>query len=64
MRDICNRNFGSPVVMLPDEAIITNPPVLLFGDFMVFGAEKENKIYEEIKNLDKLRNVLQVNLPI
>lgn len=61
MRDVCNRNFGTPVLLLPDESVIQNPPVLLFGDFMVFGAAKEDKIYEEIKNIEKMKLVLQVN---
>lgn len=61
MRDVCNRNFGSPVLSLPEDSKmrITEAPTLLFGDFMVFGAEKENKIYEEILNIQKMKTVLQ-----
>lgn len=62
MRDICNRSFGNQVLALPDEPIIKNPPLLLFGDFMVFGAAREDRIYEEILNMDKLKNILQVSL--
>ncbi|KAK9722971.1 AAA+ lid domain [Popillia japonica] len=59
MREVCGRCFGSPVLALPDEPIILNPPVLIFGDFMQVGAARENRIYEEIKDMTKLRNVLQ-----
>ena len=48
--------------MLPDEAVINNPPVLIYGDFMTFGAPIENRIYEEIKDTEKLKSVLQVSL--
>jgi dynein heavy chain len=65
MREICGRNFGTAVLALPDQPVITNPPLLLFGDFMQYGANKQDRIYEEIKNIDKMRSVLQVqtNLP-
>lgn len=59
MKEICGRSFGSTVLHLPDEPLITNPPLLLFGDFMQFGASKEDRIYEEITNFDKMKNVLQ-----
>lgn len=62
MKDVCNRSFSNPVLVLPDTPIIVNPPTLMFGDFMVPGAEKENKIYEEIRDIDKLRSILQVKL--
>ncbi|XP_073976967.1 dynein heavy chain at 16F isoform X2 [Rhodnius prolixus] len=55
---ICNEHFGSYIMELPEEGPITNPPVLLFGDFMT-NAPKEEKIYEEITDLSKLKNVLQ-----
>lgn len=61
MREVCGRCFGSPVLTLPDEPIISTPPILIFGDFMQLGAARENRIYEEIKDITKLRNVLQVN---
>lgn len=60
MREICNRAFGSPVLHLPDVAVIKNPPALFFGDFMQFGAAKEDRIYEEILDIEKLKSVLQV----
>lgn len=61
MRDVCNRNFGTPVINLPEgsKTKIFEPPILLFGDFMVFGATKENRFYEEIVNIPKLKTVLQ-----
>lgn len=58
MKEICGRCFGTPVLNLPDEKIIYNPPTLLFGDFMRFGAPKQDRIYEEIRDLDKLRAIL------
>ncbi|ERL87542.1 hypothetical protein D910_04933 [Dendroctonus ponderosae] len=60
MKEICSRNFGTPVLQLPDNTgLIENPPILLFGDFMQFGAERENRIYEELKNIDKVKSLLQ-----
>ncbi|XP_050294811.1 dynein axonemal heavy chain 6 [Anthonomus grandis grandis] len=59
MKEICTRNFGTPVLTLPETSLIEDPPILLFGDFMVFGAERENRIYEELKNIDKLKSILQ-----
>ncbi|CRK89849.1 CLUMA_CG003435, isoform A [Clunio marinus] len=32
--------------------------VLMFGDFMIFGQARENRVYEEIKNIEKLKNIL------
>lgn len=59
MKEVCSRSFGMPVLVLPDEKVIHNPPVLLFGDFMRFGAAKEDRIYEEIRDLEKLKAMLQ-----
>ncbi|XP_044766447.1 dynein axonemal heavy chain 6 [Coccinella septempunctata] len=59
MKEVCQRNFGTPVLTLPEVAIIDTPPALFFGDFMRFGAEKKDRIYEEITNIDKMRNILQ-----
>ncbi|XP_065162410.1 dynein axonemal heavy chain 6 isoform X2 [Atheta coriaria] len=58
LREVCNRCFGNPVLSFTDESILQRTPVLLFGDFIVFGAAKEDRIYEEIKDLNKLKNVL------
>lgn len=59
---VCLRNFGTSVLTLPDEPVVRNPPVLLFGDFLQFGAEKQNRLYEELKNVDKVKSVLQVRI--
>ncbi|PSN37034.1 Dynein heavy chain 6, partial [Blattella germanica] len=59
MKEICIRAFNAVVLPLPDEPVIKQPPVLIFGDFMQIGAAAENKIYEEITNLEKFQDVLQ-----
>lgn len=61
MKEVCQRNFGTSVLELPDQPVLTNPPVLMFGDFLQVGAEKANRLYEELKNIDKVKNVLQVS---
>lgn len=61
MKEICQRNFGTSVLELPDVTVLTDPPVLLFGDFLQVGAEKANRLYEELTNIDKVKNVLMVN---
>lgn len=38
------------------ESFVTHP--ILFGDFMKIGAEKNDRVYEELNNLDKLKQVL------
>ena len=38
------------------ESFVTNP--ILFGDFMKIGAEKNDRVYEELTNMDKLKTVL------
>ena len=60
LTDTCSRNFGDEVVPLPMDEVITQPPILLFGDFMSFGASKEQRMYEEITDINKARNILQV----
>lgn len=45
---------------LPDEEIIEKPPILLFGDFMSFGAAREQRIYEELTEISKVRRTLEV----
>lgn len=47
------------MIELPATKPINDFPVLLFGDFMS-QASKENRIYEEITNINKLKDVLQV----
>jgi dynein heavy chain len=60
MKEICVSYFSTVVIPLPDDQIIDHPPVLIFGDFMTIGIAVENKVYEEIENIEKLRCVLQV----
>ncbi|XP_054276499.1 dynein axonemal heavy chain 6-like [Macrosteles quadrilineatus] len=58
MREVCQRIFGTPVIMLPDMVPIREPPLLLFGDFMSQAA-KEDRPYDEIKDIDKMKGILQ-----
>ncbi|XP_023289677.1 dynein heavy chain 6, axonemal [Orussus abietinus] len=55
----CSRIFGDQVIPVPDEEIIEHPPILLFGDFMAFGASKDQRMYEEILDVQKMKTVLQ-----
>lgn len=64
MCEILQRSYGDPVLRLPDEDIIMHPPVLLFGDFMAISAAKEDRVYEEILNIEKLKTVSQVSNPV
>lgn len=43
------------------ESNLTRPPTLLFGDFMN-PVSKENRVYAEITNIEKLKSVLTDNL--
>lgn len=60
MKEICIRSFTTSVIPLPDDPIIGHPPVLIFGDFMQIGTAAENRVYKEIKDMEKLKCVLQV----
>lgn len=60
MSGVCQKYFQTPVLDLPDEAVIEQPPILLFGDFMNPAQPKENRVYGEINDLDKLKVVLKV----
>ncbi|ALC49870.1 Dhc16F [Drosophila busckii] len=51
MNDVCLYHFKRDVVK-PEE------PAILFGDFMVFGKPKNERIYDEIKDHSKLESVL------
>lgn len=48
------------MLRLPDEKIIERPPMLLFGDFMTFGAAREQRIYEELTEIAKVKSILEV----
>ncbi|XP_030378328.1 dynein heavy chain 6, axonemal [Scaptodrosophila lebanonensis] len=51
MADVCLLHFHREVVK-------NEEPALLFGDFMIFGKPKAERIYEEIKDHGKLESVL------
>ena len=36
--------------------MVTHP--ILFGDFIKVGADKEDKMYEDLTNIDKVKQVL------
>uniref|UniRef100_A0A182JL82 AAA+ ATPase domain-containing protein n=1 Tax=Anopheles atroparvus TaxID=41427 RepID=A0A182JL82_ANOAO len=50
LQDCCERYFETTVVQ-PEETV-------LFGDFLVFGQAAEDRVYEEIKEMKKLKTVL------
>lgn len=51
MKQVCLKHFNKEVVK-DDE------PPLLFGDFMVFGKPKNERVYDEIKDHKKLESIL------
>ncbi|XP_060664252.1 LOW QUALITY PROTEIN: dynein axonemal heavy chain 6 [Drosophila nasuta] len=51
MNDVCRDHFNRDVVQ-PDE------PEVLFGDFMIFGKPKNERVYDEIRDQSKLESVL------
>ncbi|XP_031370421.1 dynein heavy chain 6, axonemal isoform X2 [Apis dorsata] len=59
LNTICLTSFGIEVLRLPDEKIIERPPMLLFGDFMTFGAAREQRIYEELTEIPKVKSILE-----
>ncbi|KAK2585046.1 hypothetical protein KPH14_008566 [Odynerus spinipes] len=59
LNKICANTFGEEVMQLPEDKIIAKPPILLFGDFMAFGVPVEQRIYEEITDMAKIKSVLQ-----
>ncbi|RZF48033.1 hypothetical protein LSTR_LSTR002099 [Laodelphax striatellus] len=61
MTEVCQRSLGTPVLKVTSQDLIKDPPVLLFGDFLK-SVSTENRVYEEIKNIEKLKNVLQETL--
>ena len=60
MKDVCVRYFSTSVIPLPDDPLIDHLPILIFGDFMQIGATSQNKVYEEITDIERLKCVLQV----
>lgn len=64
MNTVCQKNFQQPILEIPDEPIIEHPPLLLFGDFLNSAIPKENRIYQEIPDIEKLMVVLKVQVNI
>lgn len=60
MNTVCQKNFQQPILEIPDDPIIEQPPILLFGDFLNSAVPKENRIYQEIPDMEKLLIVLRV----
>lgn len=58
---VCQKHFLTPILEVPDDPIITQPPVLLFGDFINSAVPKENRNYAEIPDLHKLMVVLKAS---
>ncbi|KAG5682932.1 hypothetical protein PVAND_012250 [Polypedilum vanderplanki] len=50
LNEICKKQF--------DCNVLDGGSTLLYGDFMVFGQSRENRIYEEIRDFSKLKNIL------
>lgn len=51
MNEVCLKHFNKQVYR-------NEEPPILFGDFMVFGKAKADRIYEEIKDTVKLESIL------
>lgn len=51
MNEVCLKHFNKQVYR-------NEEPPILFGDFMVFGKAKTDRIYEEIKDTAKLESIL------
>lgn len=60
MSSVCQRNFQTSILEVPDDPIIEQPPMLLFGDFLNSAVPKESRIYQEIPDINKLMIVLKV----
>lgn len=58
LRTVCTQFFENiDLEFSESDENPTRPPILLFGDFMN-PASKENRIYEEITNIEKLKIIL------
>ncbi|XP_037937177.1 dynein heavy chain 6, axonemal [Teleopsis dalmanni] len=51
LNDVCLKQFGKQVVK-------PNEPPIVFGDFMIFGRPKPERVYEEIRDYKKLESIL------
>ncbi|KAH9281795.1 Dynein heavy chain 6, axonemal [Echinococcus granulosus] len=54
LSEIANKFFSESL----DPETFSKKP-LFFGDFMTFGAAREDRLYEEITDMDKLKSVMQ-----
>lgn len=62
LQSVSSRYLSGPVLEFsPTDENFTNPPMLIFGDFMN-PVSKDSRVYEEITNIEKLKAVLLENL--
>ncbi|XP_054978204.1 dynein axonemal heavy chain 6 [Sorex araneus] len=54
LTEMANKHFG---ISIEQEYFLNKP--IIFGDFIKFGADKSDRIYEDMPDLDKIANVLQ-----
>ncbi|XP_019373751.1 PREDICTED: dynein heavy chain 6, axonemal [Gavialis gangeticus] len=54
LSEMASKHFGIPV----DPEYFLNKPII-FGDFLKFGADKADRIYEDLTNMEKIVTVLQ-----
>ncbi|XP_064645339.1 dynein axonemal heavy chain 6-like [Lineus longissimus] len=53
MAEMAGKHFGESI---EPESFVTNP--IIFGDFIKMGANKEDKLYEELADINKVKSVL------
>lgn len=58
LAEVNTRSFSNPVLEVPEDVTL-KPPIFIFGDFMNPSSPHDERIYEEIKDVRKLVNVLQ-----
>ncbi|XP_053520536.1 dynein axonemal heavy chain 6 [Artibeus jamaicensis] len=54
LTEMANKHFGIAIGL---EYFLTKP--IIFGDFIKFGADKSDRIYDDIPDMEKIANVLQ-----
>ncbi|XP_040273964.1 dynein heavy chain 6, axonemal [Bufo bufo] len=54
LSEMASKHFG---VQIDPEYFVTNP--IIFGDFIKVGADKADRVYEDLTDIDKIRSVLQ-----
>ncbi|XP_063473624.1 dynein axonemal heavy chain 6 isoform X8 [Symphalangus syndactylus] len=54
LTEMANKHFGIAI----DLEYFLNKPII-FGDFIKFGADKANRIYDDMPDIEKIANVLQ-----